>query len=1335
MARRREQQAVVFVGERGLDLQAGDDAYRARMQTRQTEQHPSVGSNGHFPGVRFMKPTSQTLFQRLAAALCLCLITLACTCRPAAAQAPVASGSVIPLTHGTWNQISKVQVAHNGSVVLLDWANSGLYQLPPGSSSFTTLASGAPLEKAGTFWNAGLTMDAKDTLYITDRYGANHFFRVPYNPADGTWDFTSANAWGATIGGGLNTFDVAFINSSANDGSGTLVVSTETSPSILTVPVDNQGNWGTAVTVIKGLKARAVRVAADVNGNIYFVEDTQTAATGRSSGLFFIPAGTTGIVGSGDGSAEAQLARIDPTTSTQDYQGITLDAAGNIYLSNQADSNGGTYNGTLLIPNVSGSPVGVTASSFDFSKSTLITPVQSASGVAIDPRGFLWIPTATNGWTPPGSLVYPGTNNVVLWAPGSANLGASPVGTAGPAGTVFFTFSSAVTPGSLVFTQPGTGSDFTPAANPIVNTTAVPQQTACTPGQQYLAYSSCPVWVSLDARSVGNISGQLTMLDASNKAILNSPTYLSGVGQGPAVSLLVPTTENPLSTGLTTPQQVATDSLGNVYVADPGQGKVLEFPAGSAAAPVSGTALGAGFSSPTGVAVDGSGNVFVADSGKVTKIPYVNGALSAAGQTVLASGLGAGLQLAADGQGNIYVADPSNGKVDKINSSPTIAALNGITSLASGFTKPTAIAVDASGNVFVADGSNLVEVSQPLGVIATITKSLAAPVTGLTVEPSGSVDVAQSGGIIRIPVETAGLNFNDAVAINSGGVTAPNGVALDHSGNLYATAPSYSLNSVAATGPTTTTVSVPNVLLVSSSFVNFGIVSTATESSPTDVSVYNIGSAPLLFTGAPTFSGVNGTDYLIETDGQTPCDTSGGTAVDPATACTLGVTVTAANNGLSQGTMTVPTNAVNAPAITAGLTAFAENNLCRTQTTITLNPATGVVFPGSTQVMAATTPLDPTCSPGNQPGGGKITLTLTPQTKGAAQIIYSATLTNGAATFDATALPGGTYATFASYKGDTIFGGSSSPRTFLFTVAAATPTVTLTEPSNTTPVDGVYYVQAGVGVTLQASVTSTVGTPVGSVAFMNGSQIADPTQTAITLDGNGNATFSTQNLPAGTYSLTAVYSGDPNFASTSSPAIVFQVIPKSVLITANPASLSIKQGAAAQSLLTLTSLVGYSALPTNAGGVFIACDATTLPQYSECTFDVPQVTIASGSSGTTTVTITTNLPVNVASTAALNRVSTTVSLAGLFGLGLVGLTFRRRIRRTGYSLALTCLGLLMVGLGTGFLSGCTNGSYTQTPPAPHVVTPKGSYNVRFYATDAGTGQVVSLPYTLPVTVQ
>ena len=172
-------------------------------------------------------------FNRLVRTGVSVLTAMVSACGIAAAQTPVTAGAPIPTTHAVWGQVMKVQVAKNGSVVFLDWSNSGLYQLRPGASTFTTIASGAPLEAPGTYWNSGMTMDAKDTIYIADRYGTAHFFRIPYNPVDGTWDFTSSNAWGATIGNGtvsLQTFDVSFINSAAMDGSGSLVVASETSP-------------------------------------------------------------------------------------------------------------------------------------------------------------------------------------------------------------------------------------------------------------------------------------------------------------------------------------------------------------------------------------------------------------------------------------------------------------------------------------------------------------------------------------------------------------------------------------------------------------------------------------------------------------------------------------------------------------------------------------------------------------------------------------------------------------------------------------------------------------------------------------------------------------------------------------------------------------------------------------------------------------------------------------------------------------------------------------------------------------------------------------------------
>ncbi len=50
---------------------------------------------------------------------------------------------------------------------------------------------------------------------------------------------------------------------------------------------------------------------------------------------------------------------------------------------------------------------------------------------------------------------------------------------------------------------------------------------------------------------------------------------LHGVGMGANIQA-TPALQSTFGSGLKTPTQVATDALGNVYIADPGQGKVLD---------------------------------------------------------------------------------------------------------------------------------------------------------------------------------------------------------------------------------------------------------------------------------------------------------------------------------------------------------------------------------------------------------------------------------------------------------------------------------------------------------------------------------------------------------------------------------------------------------------------------------------------------------------------------------------------------------------------------------------------------------------------------------------
>jgi sugar lactone lactonase YvrE len=1304
-------------------------------------------------------------FPRMARTGMLVLIGILSLCGVAMAQQElVTTGSVIPLQHSNqYCQIYQVLNAPNGDTLFLDVCGGGgygaIYQLKQGSTTFQTITSA--IDSAGTYWNESMAMDAKGTIYLTDRYsGSQHLYRVPYNPSDGTWDYSaSKDSFEPTIDGGFEgngTQNDVFLDSPAKDGSGILFVSEQNANDIMMIPVNANGTVplfpsGTDAGqpefqyLIKGLADKVMPMAVDTNGNLYFIENPYDTPASRVTGVFFVPASAykscMAASAAGTGSpttacisgTETALQRIDPGNAEK-FNGITLDAAGNIYLADSSDGYGGTRNGLLMVPNESGSPVGVTATSFNFEHAEYISPVGVNAEPTIDPRGFFWLPTGSaSNWSPGGSGPIPGTGNLVLWQLGAENLGSTPVGTPSSTATVFYTFSGSVTPGSISFSQPGGGTDFSAVTtNPYPPASGTAPAVPCTAGKTYLVYSSCEYWVALTPQgtnSVGSVSGQVSMLDATNKVINGSTADLNGIGEGPAAALLIPAAQTPLATGLVSPQQVSGDSLGNSYVADSGQGKVLMFAAGSTTASA-GTSIGTNLTAPTGVTVDGFGDVYIADSGKVIEVPAVNGVLNPAGQVVLASGLGTHLNLAVDGAGNVYVADPGNARVVRIYNPQMSMVIEGIDTVGTGFTKPSAVAVDDAGNVYVADGSNLVEINF-WGGQTTITSNLSAPVTGVAIDPSGSAYVAETGGVLRIPLESAGLNFNDAAQIDSTGVTAPNSVGIDSLGNLYVTAASYNVSTLDAAGAGTSPVTTPNVLLLSGALVNFGLVSQQTQSNPIDVNVYNIGNMPLALTASPTFAGANAADYSIQADGQNPCDTSGGTTIASATACQLGVTVTAVGLGVSQGTMAVPTTALNAPSASASLEAYSSNLLCRTLTTIKLNPATGLTYPGSTTVTSTTVP-DPAypCAAGGVPENGKITLTLAPQAKGSQPSTQTQILSvSGIQTFSLTALNGGTYAVYVGYKGDPVFGGSSSARSYTFTVTPAVPNVALSEPAGVTPVNGVYYVLQGSTTTIKASVTSTLGTPTGSVKFLNnGSAPADPTQNPVTLDGSGNATLNTSNLLAGTYNLTAVFSGDLNFSSVTSSVVTVDVIPQSALITASPAAVTTVAGTPVTSTLTITALEGYS--PKLGAQLF--CDNTTLPQYAECTFDVPTIDLFDhpGIPQISHVTISSNLPVNVG---AVRSGTSPVVFAGLFGVGLLGLAFRRRAKLHRSALTVACLLVLLAG-SAGGLTGCTNSGYTTTPPAPHVITPVGTYNVRIYTVDLISDQVSSLPFTLSVTI-
>lgn len=1315
---------------------------------------------------------SALFVRRVARIACLVLLVGLAWSSTAPAQLPVKApvvmaGSVVPFGHGStgpWSQIYSIKIAPNGNILFLDSAISNIYQLAPGSSTPTLVVAGAPnggvsncstLEASGTYWNAAIAFDSQNNLYVTDRYGsAVHFCRVPYSASSKTWIFSQAANWTnspTVLANGVKT-PVSPQDLQVGDD-GTFYDSWSNTGEIDSFTVDSNGNVTNLTQMVTGLETFVSNLAVDHAGNVYFIENAYASPGSRVTGIREIPAGTKfPLNGDGTGALEAAFPRLDPTAEgLNGIKGMTFDAAGNMYISLANNSSyGGNVNGVLMVPN-EGTPK---SPNLVWADNVLVSPVYTGFPVAVDPRGYLWIPTGGGGnnWAPPGSTSAPcvtttnattnatcTSSSVLLWAMGSAALGASPVGTAGNTQSIYYSWSQPLTFPNIAMASPGNKNITLLATNPNADPNANPPVPPCTAGNAYpgfagtetdpSSYSWCLATVQLNAQAAGSVEGELQLLDASNNVIPGSNVYVSGTGQGPNVAVLSPAAQTSVASGLSSPMQVAGDPWGNSYVADAALKSIEMYPAGSSSA--QGSALGTSLSSPTGVAVDGAGDLYIGDSGKLIEIPYVNGALATKQQTTLATGLGNHLNLAADALGDVYVADADKAQVLRIPNPGAGAILQNMPLLAlsasSAWTAPSAIATDNAGNVYVADGSNLWEIS-PFGTAAELTSSLAAPVTGLAVDPSGSVFVAGATGLMWIPFDatTGGLNVNGTVSVAptvGSGAAVPFSVALDGMENAYVTYGSGKGAGLAQLGV--------------SGALDWGQIVPFLQSDQ-EAQMFNLGNAPLTFSAfsGDTFAGANAADYAIGTPADSPaCDPANPTPA--GTSCFFDVALTPSAAGLSSASLSVASNAVNAASLTLSLSANAvPDNRQPTTTSIAITPPSGAVYPGAESIAVTVTSASGTPD-------GNVVLSVSGQAK------QTQPLVNGVATFSYANLLGGNYNVTADYGGSGTAGSSPYPSCTSgtscfavsaakasFTINTAAPTVAVGPPSGSvthvTVWAGNTYLYVAAQNTITATVTSSVGVPTGSVSFVQNGKPVDPTQAAIPLDANGNAVFSTQNLPVGVYNLTVVYNGDTNYSVVSVPIPSFEVIQPSVQITADPDTTTITPGTPDKVTLTLKPLVGF------VQQVDVQCVTASLPSYTECTFDNPQIGIGSGNDptapSTIVVTLSTNVPVN-GSTSSIRGGPAGWSLAAFFGLGLAGLIAgRRKLHRY---LMLACLGLMLSGVFLG-ISACTNAGYSTPPPAPKVTTPSGTYAIQIITINPANGQQNSLTtplFTLQATVQ
>lgn len=315
----------------------------------------------------------------------------------------------------------------------------------------------------------------------------------------------------------------------------------------------------------------------------------------------------------------------------------------------------------------------------------------------------------------------------------------------------------------------------------------------------------------------------------------------------------------------------------------------------------------------------------------------------------------------------------------------------------------------------------------------------------------------------------------------------------------------------------------------------------------------------------------------------------------------------------------------------------------------------------------------------------------------------SASLSGGVATLSTSTLAVATHSITAQYSGDSNFHSVTS--------AILSEVITLAADS-TSLLSSVNPAGVGQSVTFTATIASTSGgataTPTGTVTFSDGATTLGTTSVSSRV-----ATFSTSSLAIGNHAITAAYSGDANFAATSSSALTQVMVAPDFALGANPTTMTVTAGSSAQYVLSVTPSNGYT------GTVAFTCPST-LPTKTTCSFSPPSVSPSNGTYPSTTLTLGTAaataslaLPIRPGSKSVSPMILASLSCFGIFGLVLAGAGPKRSRRQT------IVLGMILFAMMFSFV-GCS-GSSSSTGSNPSVPgTPSGTYSVTVTATGNGT---------------
>ena len=773
---------------------------------------------------------------------------------------------------------------------------------------------------------------------------------------------------------------------------------------------------------------------------------------------------------------------------------------------------------------------------------------------------------------------------------------------------------------------------------------------SCAATNSYTKGATCTVFVTFTPQSPGTRLGAIILTDATGTVMATE--YLSGTGEG-ALGIMVPGT-------------IATIA---------GDGKFVSLKDG-------GPATAADLDLPSSMTVDGAGNLYIADSvhnrirkvdgtGTITTIAGDGSAsYTGDGGQAFNSTLSTPRSVALDGAGNLYIADSGNNAIREIEAATGIITTvaggvgqgfggDGGQAIAAQLDSPYGVSLDTAGNLYIADTLNqrVRKVVFATGVISTVAGN-------------GYKDANGNGGY-----------SGDGGAATAAELYFPYAVAFDASGNMYIPDSGNNRIREVDTAGTIATFAGNGTQGFSG---DGGPAASAELYSPYSVTFDPAGNVYIADTQNYRVRKINEPAGTITTIAGSGIGVYGG---DGASATAAGLYAPYSIFLDGQGSLYI-----------ADYYDHRIRKVSSNQATLTFTPAI--------RVGQVTAPQDQSIE---NDGNAPLTFAaITPDSNAAVDATSTTCSTSGTLVQDELCIVGAEFA--PNTVGNPINGNiqltgnpANSPLDIIVTgqaLALNSTSIVLNPSANPT--------SFGQAVTFIAAVSSGIGTPTGTVTFMDGTA----TLGTGTLDASGTATFATSTLAVGSHPITAQYNGDSQHGASTSNSVseVIQQATTTALVSSqNPSKVK------ASVTLTVT-VTGKSGGPVPSGDVVFYDGGTAIGNGTLNTGGVAVFADSSLTVGSHSITASyggdtynlTSTSTAVAQTVGSQNTSTAVTASANPAIYKNSVTFTATVSVTGTGPATGGVtfydGATQIGTGTLDSSGTTSISTAALASGAHTIT-------------------------------